>query len=347
MNAEHAKPIKHPPKIALFVVRSDFIGICTDSPSAYCAATLLGVFEYWTIHLQKQNSANKELPWIFKSQLSLKEDTLGAFGLNTIHKNLQWLVDGGYLNRRRNPKNRWDKTWQYQLAVDVIQPAIDEWWVTKSPENADSLDVNNRDTQFEVSTPEKESIETSDSKDAIQESTPEITKRVQHPTLAKTTTESARPKQLKRTKTSKAKRKRTSASQPASSEDKLKSTLASLCYPNLPSEDVLADGDEVRAIHHALKQLHRKTPTTLTPEILTQWGNWWRQHDFRGQRHQTPTPRQIVDTWMTFRNWRRGKAIQQQPLPNAVDPSVKRFDPITGTYIDMRRKPDGAVARIS
>ena len=340
MTVGHPKPIQHPSKVPLIVIRNDYIAICEDSPSAHCAGTILGVIEYWTTHLQKSAHHSSPLPWIYKSQQSLKEDVLGLFGLNTIHKSLQWLVDRGFLNRRRNPKNRWDKTWQYQLAADVIQPAIDEWWAQFS----DTLSVNDRDIETEVSSDPKQFIENDDSKDAIQESLSESKKRVQRPTPQLVDpTASLKTKRVPKRKPIQLKEKPT-ASKHALIDADLKKTVASLCYPNLPAEEVLADGDEVRAITQALKSIRVKTPTLLKPEVFEQWGQWWRTHDFRGQRHQTPLPRQIVDTWMTFRNWRRGKT-EQHSLPTPIELSAKRFDPITGTYLDTRRKPDGFIAR--
>ena len=341
MLADHARPLQHPSKVPLVVIRSDFVGICVESPSATCAGTLLGVFEYWTNHVLKGQS-KKQLPWIYKSQQSLKDDIMGLFGLNTIHKNLQWLVDQGYLKRRRNPKNRWDKTWQYQLATEVIQPAIDQWFQA----NVDALSANDRDAETEVSTIQNEIIESTDSKVAIQESSLESKKRVQRPAPTSTLATPTHAKRRRREGVSfEQKSKKMVAPQPQHKpiDDDLRKAVASLCYPHLGAYEVLADGDEARAIQQALKRIRLKTPTLLAADVFDQWGDWWQKHDFRGQRHQTPSPRQIVDTWMTFRNWRRGIAEQQQALPVAINCSAKHFDPITGTFVDTGRKSDGIV----
>jgi hypothetical protein len=342
MLADNVKPLQHPSKVPLIVIRSDFIGICVDSPSAPCAGALLGIFEYWTTHVRKLGPSKNQMPWVYKSQQSLKDDVMGLFGLNTIHKNLQWLVDQGYLKRRRNPKNRWDKTWQYQLAVEVIQPAIDQWCV----ENVDTLSVNDRDLETDVSTGQIELIEGGESKGAIQESSLESRKGVQRPAPTTAFSTPVHTKQRKERKSLDMKSKKVIVPQPHTViDDDLRQAVAGLCYPNLKAEEVLADGDEARAIHQALKRIRLKTPTLLLANIFEEWGEWWQKHDFRGQRHQTPSPHQIVDTWMTFRNWRRGKAEQQQSLPIAVHCSGKHFDPITGTYVDLGRKSDGIVTR--
>lgn len=111
-------------KSSLAMIREDYLHICKDAPHSHCAAVILSVFEYWTgvktaMHPQHQ-------PWVWKTYSEIRQDILGLFGASTIRKSTEWLVETGYLKRRNNPKNPWDKRYQYLFATAAIQKVVAE-----------------------------------------------------------------------------------------------------------------------------------------------------------------------------------------------------------------------------
>lgn len=97
------------------IIRPEYLEICEGD---YCAAAILDLFKRWTASKLKK----KADVWIYKSQPELRDDLMGLFGLNKIAAALLKLRDWAYIKHRQNPKNRQDKTLQYQLDnVAVIE----------------------------------------------------------------------------------------------------------------------------------------------------------------------------------------------------------------------------------
>ena len=119
-----SKLLIHPEKNPLIMVRKSYLDICADAPNPHCAAGILAVFEYWTEHKLKKHPPTEA--WIYKSNAELASDMLGLFSLSKVKKNLPWLIETGLLCRRSNPKNPWDRTYQYLLVVSTIQLKLDE-----------------------------------------------------------------------------------------------------------------------------------------------------------------------------------------------------------------------------
>jgi DNA-binding MarR family transcriptional regulator len=59
--------------------------------------------------------------WIYKKAEELAEETMLGLNVSSMLRHLNQLVDKGWLERRRNPKNRMDKTYQYRVNVLKIQ----------------------------------------------------------------------------------------------------------------------------------------------------------------------------------------------------------------------------------
>ena len=130
------KPIKTE-KLKTAVVREEFVALTGDLEKAL----ILNQFIYWServrdfdrfIHEEqerrvKENMENVNIEyqhgWIYKDMNELKEEIMLTSSISTISRKINELVEAGWLQRRRNPKYKWDKRYQYR--VDLIKIVID------------------------------------------------------------------------------------------------------------------------------------------------------------------------------------------------------------------------------
>lgn len=99
------------------IIRPEYLEICEGD---HCAAAILDLFKRWSASKLKKKADS----WIYKSQPELCEDLMGLFGRNRVGIALLKLRDWGYLNHRQNPRNRQDKTLQYQLNMPIITECL-------------------------------------------------------------------------------------------------------------------------------------------------------------------------------------------------------------------------------
>ena len=59
--------------------------------------------------------------WIYKTAPAMKEECMFEKSSTTMERIMNVLVDKGWLDRRRNPKYKWDKTYQYRVNILKIQ----------------------------------------------------------------------------------------------------------------------------------------------------------------------------------------------------------------------------------
>lgn len=59
--------------------------------------------------------------WIYKTASDMKEECMFEKSSTTMERIISALVDKGWLDRRRNPKYKWDKTYQYRVNIIKIQ----------------------------------------------------------------------------------------------------------------------------------------------------------------------------------------------------------------------------------
>jgi len=118
-------------KLKRAIIKEELVALTKD----YIAALALSQFLYWSERRydfdkfileekQRQPDLNAELTygWIYKSI----DELLGELMLNTIspatlRRRVDYIVKCGWLNRRRNPRFKWDKTWQYRPDIFKIQ----------------------------------------------------------------------------------------------------------------------------------------------------------------------------------------------------------------------------------
>lgn len=59
--------------------------------------------------------------WIYKTAEEMIDDCMLTMSRQTMNRIIDNLVDNGWLNKRKNPKHKWDKTWQYRVNLNKIQ----------------------------------------------------------------------------------------------------------------------------------------------------------------------------------------------------------------------------------
>jgi DNA-binding MarR family transcriptional regulator len=113
------------------VIREELVALTGN----FVQAILLGQFLYWTSRVKdfdsfleeesritgKKTDHLKRHGWIYKSAHELKEETMLPVSLQTIRNHLRELVQKGWLEERKNPNNKWDKTLQYRVNLKKIQ----------------------------------------------------------------------------------------------------------------------------------------------------------------------------------------------------------------------------------
>jgi hypothetical protein len=112
--------ISHPASTPLVIVRREYLDICDGS---HAAAALLNHFEYLT---NVRRAAECDV-WIRRGFRQLADELLGLYGEKSISDAVSLLLDKGFIERRHNPDDKTDRTYQYRLCVDRVQDAVDAW----------------------------------------------------------------------------------------------------------------------------------------------------------------------------------------------------------------------------
>jgi DNA-binding MarR family transcriptional regulator len=104
----------------------------------YIDAILLNQFIYWSERVEdfddfvreekaraEQNGYEVKIDlmdgWIYKKAEELSEETMLGLSNSNIMRHIKSLVEAGWLEQRRNPKNKMDKTYQYRVNISKIQ----------------------------------------------------------------------------------------------------------------------------------------------------------------------------------------------------------------------------------
>lgn len=103
----------------------------------YIQAVLLNQFIYWSNRIKDydqyvtEEKARMELEgeptkfplshgWIYKKADELSEETMLGLNERTIRNHLKELIEMGYIEQRRNPNYKWDRTYQYRVNLTKI-----------------------------------------------------------------------------------------------------------------------------------------------------------------------------------------------------------------------------------
>lgn len=125
-------------KIKKVVIREDLVAITGD----YKKAVILGQFIYWADRvadadkfIQKENEIaakngeeGRELlyGWIYKTADELAEEVMLGLSVSQIRRYVSEIVEMGFVDRRKNPNYKWDRTWQYRVNLVNIAKALKE-----------------------------------------------------------------------------------------------------------------------------------------------------------------------------------------------------------------------------
>lgn len=117
-------------KLKRAVVREEYVALT----GCYKKAIVLNQMIYWSERIRDfkkfieeenerleendEQKINLEAGWIYKKAEELSEETMMKLSKSSMLRILNDLVEAKFLNRRRNPKYKWDKTYQYR--VDLI-----------------------------------------------------------------------------------------------------------------------------------------------------------------------------------------------------------------------------------
>ena len=128
--------IQHAPESRFVALRSDYVKVCEsftgtqfDAKDPRCAALILDVFVGWTDHhiaRIKDGIAPKYGMWTFMSVRQLSDQLLSVYGDKKLRKHLNALMEQGLLERRVNPDNPQDNSYQYLLNIQKLQSLIDQ-----------------------------------------------------------------------------------------------------------------------------------------------------------------------------------------------------------------------------
>lgn len=128
--------LKHSPRNPVCVLRKDMKAICNNSIPA---AIILSIMEHWT-NVKMDEAEQKIIEnearakegmdlleinlWVYKSYQNFVDDSLGMLKDHEVRHGLKLLLENGFIEKRTNPKFKWDRTLQYRLCVEVINQAI-------------------------------------------------------------------------------------------------------------------------------------------------------------------------------------------------------------------------------
>lgn len=130
----------------------------------------------------KENLSNG---WIYKTATEMKDECMFEKSATTMERIMNSLVEKGWLDRRRNPKHKWDKTYQYRVNIVKIQHDLMEFGYSLEGYSLGEIKDSNSDEDTKLQNEgSKVQIEASrlhfeesrlQNEGAIPEITPEIT----------------------------------------------------------------------------------------------------------------------------------------------------------------------------
>lgn len=127
-------------KLKRIVIKEEYVALL-NCPKA---AVILGQFMYWIdkrydykdFFIEEKENYLKDLQvtesidvkhgWIYKKSEELAEETLLCANATTIRRIITKIVEKGYLLERRNPKYRYDRTFQYRPNTNLILKDLNE-----------------------------------------------------------------------------------------------------------------------------------------------------------------------------------------------------------------------------
>jgi len=127
---------KNPKKLKRVVITQELV----ELTGHHIQALLLNQFIYWSKKrddfdefIEEEKNRMEDTPniektsgWIFKSRKELLNELMLNISNNHLGTHLNALIENEWLNVRRNPKHKWDKTYQYRPDIIKIQNDLHE-----------------------------------------------------------------------------------------------------------------------------------------------------------------------------------------------------------------------------
>jgi len=113
------------------VIKEEFVALTGD----FVKSVILNQLIYWSQRVndfdkfvqeeisraEHQEDSNYKIElrngWIYKSADELSAETMLHMARNTTLKHIEYLVKNGWVDRRNNPENKWDRTTQYRVNI--------------------------------------------------------------------------------------------------------------------------------------------------------------------------------------------------------------------------------------
>jgi len=121
------------------ILRRDYLDLINslaaevEGKTQRCAATLITYYRHW----QEWKQEHQRTDWLYQPLRQIYKDLMKLFSMPTIRAANDLLIDLGLLERRSNPGNRQDKTYQYNVRFDRITQLLTQTRATSSFEKTD------------------------------------------------------------------------------------------------------------------------------------------------------------------------------------------------------------------
>lgn len=128
--------------------------------------------------------------WIYRSSVELAEETMLGLSPASMRKFIKQLVDSGFLQERRNPKFKWDRTMQYNVNLKFIQQELqklgfvlngykfDTKQVTDEKNAADNTDMEDEKSKIPFLKNKNQNSESKNQNTKNSKAIPEITTKI-------------------------------------------------------------------------------------------------------------------------------------------------------------------------
>lgn len=146
------KPRRPRRKTAIVILRREVLDLLLNydyeqKQLPYCAAKLID----YCLHWHKWKIANHRTPWFYQPVKHIYEDFMQEHSRHVIREAINLLMQFGYLERRGNPGNGQDRTYQYRLRIKRLIAGLEELKRLAPPPSEDDEDDYDEDIDIHAS----------------------------------------------------------------------------------------------------------------------------------------------------------------------------------------------------
>jgi len=293
-------------------------------------AIILNQFIYWSertgdvdCFLEEERKRNPDADleltygWIYKSAKELRIEIMLSVSPTTIGRYLNKLVKAGYLDRRTNPKYKWDRCLQYRPNILKIQCDLQKLgyalanYPLRIEENPFStvrdgnitVQNGNNTVRDQDITMQDQDIIMQDRNNDNDEALPEITTETTTKTTPEITTDGLACANR-------------ASDQPEISKlphQQIFDTLVIVCAWDI---ELLTEKQRGQLNQTGKKLRLLKNQIVTSADVLA-FGDWWQAKDWRGKQGEFPRPDQVRAEWGRFRHWQKQQATREDAKQQA------------------------------